>query len=80
MGSKGTFKDYKIRLENDYSPEICAIRKKLVEYMWVETRRGKHAALVGDKIRVNGVIFDLQYYEKNFKTGLEIPRGERAGE
>ena len=70
MGRKGMFRGYKIRLENDYSPEICAVRKKLVEYMWIERRRGKHAVLDGDKIRVNGANFDLQYYEKNFKTGV----------
>ena len=50
MGRKGMFKGYKIRLENDYNPEICAIRKQLVEYMWEVRRRGKHSVLVGDKI------------------------------
>ena len=70
MGRKGMFKGYKIRLENDYNPEICATRKKLVEYMWDARRRGKHMVLVGDKIRISGAIFDLQFCEKNFKTGV----------
>ena len=56
-------------MEDDYGPEICAIRKKLVEYMWMERRRGKYAVLAKDKIRVNGKIYDLEYYEKNYKTG-----------
>ena len=50
MGTKRMFKGYKIRLEEDYNTEICAIRKKLVEYMWEARRRGKYAVLVGDKI------------------------------
>ena len=79
MGRKGMFRGCKIRLENDYSPEICAVRRKLVEYMWVERRRGKHAVLVGDKIRVNGVNFDLEYYEKNFKTGVGSSKRKESG-
>ena len=50
-----------------------------MEYMWVERRRGKHAVLVGDKIRVNGVIFDLQYYEKNFKMGIGNSKRRESG-
>ena len=44
--------------------------------MW-EARRGKHAVLVGDKIQINGALFDLQYCKKNFKTGVgNIKAGE----
>ena len=64
MGRKRMFKGYKIRLEEDYNTEICAIRKKLVEYMWEARRRGKHAVLVGDKIQINRALFDLQFCKK----------------
>ena len=40
MEKKGMFRGWKLRLE-----EICAIRKKLVEYMWMERRNGKYAEL-----------------------------------
>ena len=50
-----------------------------MEYMWVERRRGKHMVLVGDKIRVNGVNFDLEYYEKNFKTGVGSSKRKESG-
>ena len=49
MGSKGMFKDYKIRLENDYSPEICAIRGKLVEYLWERERERERELDDSDK-------------------------------
>ena len=65
------FKGCKIRLEEDYKAEVCAIRKKLVKYMWEARRRGKHAVLVRDKFQIPGVLFDLQSCRKNFKTGAE---------
>ena len=71
MERKRTFKGCKIRLEEDYNTEICAIRKKLVEYKWEARRRGKYAVLVGDKIQINGALFDLHFCKKNFKTGAE---------
>ena len=69
MRKKGMFRGWKLRVEEDYSPEICAIRKKLVDYMWMERRSGKYAVLTRDKIQVNGRNYDLEYYEKNYKTG-----------
>ena len=79
MERKGMFKGYKVRLENDYSPDICAIRKKLVEFMWAERRRGKYAVLVGDQLRVEEAMFDLQYCEKNFKSGVGNTKRSESG-
>ena len=78
MEKKGMFTGWKLRLEEDYSPEICEIRKKLMEYMWKERRSGKYAVLAKDKIRVNGKMFDLDYYEKTTRRRLEIQRGRRV--
>ena len=78
MERKRMFKGCKIRLEEDYKAEVCAIRKNLVEYMWEARRRGKHAVLVWGKIQIAGALFDIQYCRKNFKTGAEnIKAGKR---
>ena len=62
---KKIFGKWKIRVEEDFCPEIREIRKRLVEHMWRERRNGNHAILSKDKIVINGVPYDHQFYEKN---------------
>ena len=65
------FGKWKFRVQEDFSPEICAIRKKLVEYMWIERKNGKHAVLSGDQLLINGKPYDLTYLEKNHPIATE---------
>ena len=39
--------------------------------MWQARGRGKHAVLEGDKLKINEVLFDLEFCEKNFTNGAE---------
>ena len=39
--------------------------------MWKERKNGKHAVLSKDKILVNGIPFDLGFYEKTHHLGPE---------
>ena len=66
INKKRLFGKWKVRVEEDFSPEICSIRRRLIKYMWMERKNGKHAILSKDKILVNNIPFDLQYYEKNY--------------
>ena len=78
---KRIFGKWKVRVEEDFSPEIRNIRKRLVEYMWRERKNGKHAILSNDKILVNGVPFDLQFYERNHpleRANLETKENENS--
>ena len=70
-----------VRVEEDFRPEIRNIRKRLVEYMWRERKNGKHAILSNDKLLVNGVPFDLQFYERNHpleRANLEMKENENS--
>lgn len=72
INKKRMFGRWKVRVEEDYSPEICTIRRKLIEYMWKERKNGNHAILSRDKILINGIPYDLEFCEKNHHLGPEI--------
>ena len=66
INKKRLFGKWKVRVDEDFNPEVCNIRKRLVKYMWMERKNGKHAILSKDKILVNNIPFDLHYYEQNY--------------
>ena len=66
INKKRLFGKWKVRVDEDFNPEVCNIRRRLVKYMWMERKNGKHAILSKDKILVNNIPFDLHFYEQNY--------------
>ena len=71
MERASMFKGYRIRLQDDYNFETQLKRRQLVIYIWQARGRGKHAVLEGDELKINEVLFDLEFCEKNFTNGAE---------
>lgn len=69
-----------IRISMDYCYETRVKRKELLNYMWAARRKGHHAVLSFDKLRLDGKIFDLEYCRRNFEVDTDIRRPRARSE
>jgi hypothetical protein len=54
-----------IRIDQDYSAEIRRVRKELIPFMTDARGRGHRAFLRGEKLVVNGRLYELGYLRDN---------------
>ena len=62
INRKNRLKGSNIIIQNDFSLNTRLKRNKLLVHMWKTRKLGKYAVLVDDRVLIDGVYYELEYY------------------